>query len=129
MASRKLRSRNTPEVSTELDECSDTSGQLSRQHEENLRKSVNGIIVEEHSENNGNNNELNEVGTSVENLVVQPQPSESFMANIMQELAGLRADIQAENNKLVQKITADITAKLEVANQELSQNLTQYFRS
>ena len=113
----------------ELDECSDTSGELSRQHEEKLRESVNNIIVEEHSENNGSNNELSEVGTSVENLVVPPQPLESFMANIMQELAGLRADIQTENNKLVQKVTADITAKLEVANQELSQNLTQYFRS
>ena len=113
----------------ELDECLDTSGELSRQHDEKLRESVNNIIVEEHSENNGSNNELSEVGTSVENLVVPPQPLESFMANIMQELAGLRADIQTENNKLVQKVTADITAKLEVANQELSQNLTQYFRS
>ena len=128
MTERKLRSRSFSLV-RDVETCQETFFMEAEANNASQETEINGTIVELNEEvNSVTDRQVKGHSDSSNNVVMS---ANQFMSTLMKEFDGLKARMRPENTKLAESLKAvvdEMSAKIEIANKTLSDNLTKQFR-
>jgi len=129
MTERKLRSRSYYLVRDIDEACQETFFMEAEANNASHETELDGTIVELNEEvNNVTDRQMKGHSDSSNNVVMSANQFHEFMSTVMKEFD---ARMGSENTKLAESIKAvadEMSTKIEVANQNLSESLTKEFR-